>query len=255
MEGITEFLRSSTIHGLSYIPGTKGLVRSFWMFVISSGFIGAGILIKQSFESWSINPVFTTIETLPISELSFPKVTVCPPRNTFTNLNYDLSRIENMSLAKDTKLSLLSYLPEALYDANFNEKLNLYKSFHGQSYRNWYLGYSAISLPYIYKERMTYESITYAVSGVVSTPYFEEQFIETKFEPYLQFKIYIIVPEALRKNSNMSIVFRIEYDIETSSDMEYVQLGKGDYYDMDNEQLNSDEQKLDKGKASIWNNY
>ena len=164
-----------------------------------------------------------------------------------------------MTLDEEIKRDLLSYIPEALYDANFDEKLKLYKSFHGEeSYRNWYLGFSDISLPYIYKERLTYESITHAISGVVSTPLFAETFDETKFEPYLQFRIYIEVPEALRKNTNFSIVFSIEYDIETTSDMEYVQLGRGDYYDMQNEQLNPDQQKLNKGKAlilivKVWN--
>ena len=247
MDGVTEFLKSSTIHGLSYIPHTRALLTCFWMFVISTGFIGAGILIKQSFESWHVNPVFTTIETLPISEIDFPKVTVCPPRNTFTNLNYDLLRIGNLTVKEETKRELLQYLPEALYDGNFEEKLKLYKSFHGKdSYKNWYMGYTEISLPYTYKGRLTLESMTHALSGVVSTPHFRETFQESNFEPYLLFKIYIYVPESLRDgNKTHSIVFSIEYDVETSSDMEYVQLGRGDYYDMKYQQLEPALNRLD----------
>ena len=64
-----------------------------------AGFSGAGILIQQSFSSWADSPVSTTIETLPITDLDFPNVTVCPPRNTFTDLNYDLMAIENVSLS------------------------------------------------------------------------------------------------------------------------------------------------------------
>ena len=30
-------------------------------------------------------------------------------------------------------------------------------------------------MPYIYKERLTFESVTHAVSGVVSTPFFREE--------------------------------------------------------------------------------
>ena len=29
---------------------------------------------------------------------TFPKVTVCPPRNTFTDLNYDLQMVENKTM-------------------------------------------------------------------------------------------------------------------------------------------------------------
>ena len=198
MDSIREFLRSSTIHGLSHVTKTKGLVRCFWMFVISTGFIGSGVLIKQSFESWTMNPVFTTIETLPITEIGFPKVTVCPPRKTFTNLNYDLDMIGNRTIDEETKQDLLQYLPEAIYDPNFDEKLRLYQTFIGEeSYRNWYLGYSDISLPYYNSnERLTFETDTFATSGVVSTPFFGEPFDEARFPKYLLYKIYIHVPRA-----------------------------------------------------------
>ena len=89
MEGVGTFLESSTIHGLTYISTTKKYARLFWFLVVTSGFVGATLLIKESFDSWSESPVKTTIETIPISELKFPKVTVCPPRDTMTDLNYN----------------------------------------------------------------------------------------------------------------------------------------------------------------------
>ena len=91
MEGVRTFLESSTIHGLTYVSTTRKYVRLFWIFVVIGGFVGASLLIKESFDSWSESPIKTTIETLPISEITFPKVTVCPPKNTFTDLNYDLT--------------------------------------------------------------------------------------------------------------------------------------------------------------------
>ena len=36
--------------------------------------------------------VSTSMETRPISAVRFPLVTVCPPRDTYTSLNLDLSR-------------------------------------------------------------------------------------------------------------------------------------------------------------------
>ena len=246
MDSIREFLISSTIHGLSHITKTKGLLRLFWMFVISTGFIGAGVLIKQSFESWTMNPVFTTIETLPITQIEFPKVTVCPPRKTFTNLNYDLDMIGNRTIDEETKQALLQYLPEAIYDANFGKKLGLYQKFIGEeSYLNWYLGYSDISLPYYSNERLTYETDTSATSGLVSTPFFGEPFEEAKFPRYLLYKIYIHVPESVRGTVNTSLVVSVEYDVEKTSYMEYVKVGRGDYYDMNYQQLSPDEQTVE----------
>ena len=90
MDKLRDFLESSTIHGLNYVSTTRKSVRLFWVVVVFTGFTLAAMLINQSFEDWSENPVKTTIETLPISQITLPKVTVCPPKNTYTNLNYDL---------------------------------------------------------------------------------------------------------------------------------------------------------------------
>ena len=98
MENITSFLESSTIHGLAYVTTGKKYVRLFWIIVVILGFTGASVLIYQSFDDWGRNPIKTTIETHSISALTFPKVTVCPPKNTYTDLNYDLMMTENMTL-------------------------------------------------------------------------------------------------------------------------------------------------------------
>ena len=92
-ETLKHFLESSSIHGLVYWTSTKGLSRLFWIFVVFIGFSGAGYIIHLSFQSWQDSPVKTTIETLPISEVNFPKITICPQRGTYTNLNYDLMQM------------------------------------------------------------------------------------------------------------------------------------------------------------------
>ena len=76
MEGVNTFLESSTIHGLTYISTTRKYVRLFWSLVVLMGFLGASLLIKESFDSWSEIPVMTNIETVPITDIEFPKVTV-----------------------------------------------------------------------------------------------------------------------------------------------------------------------------------
>merc|ERR1712240_678489 len=93
----TEFCEASTIHGLSYIASSKSFAKLVWITIVITCFTFAGILIHQSFQSWEESPIKTTVQTLPISEISFPKVTVCPPKNTFTNLNYDLHMAEKMT--------------------------------------------------------------------------------------------------------------------------------------------------------------
>ena len=115
MKDLNTFFEFSTIHGLSYISTkNKRFDRIFWILVIIMGFTGAGILIYRSFESWNESPVKTTIETHPIEEITFPKVTVCPPKNTYTDLNYDLMMTKNMTLDNDTRNKMERYALDML---------------------------------------------------------------------------------------------------------------------------------------------
>ena len=122
MEAMKEFLESSTIHGLVYISTTRRFVRLLWLCVVSLGFLCAGILIYQSFASWEESPISTTIETLPIEKVKFPRISVCPPKNTFTSLNYDLMKVENSMFDEDQRLKFLNYVTEPIFDAFFKDK-------------------------------------------------------------------------------------------------------------------------------------
>ena len=138
MEGVRIFLESSTIHGLAYISTTRKWVKIFWILVVVSGFAGAGYIIKESFDSWSESPVKTTIETLPMDELKFPKVTVCPPKNTFTDLNYDLMMTENITLTQEMRDDMFKYAVDVLKEDSGNNSslLNLYKNaLYGEKFR------------------------------------------------------------------------------------------------------------------------
>ena len=111
------FLESSSIHGMSYISTSKrNTTRLLWILVVSTGFIGAGVLIYQSFEGWANSPITTTIETVAIEKMTFPKVTVCPPKNTYTDLNYDLMMTQNMTLDNKTRNELYDFTLELLLD-------------------------------------------------------------------------------------------------------------------------------------------
>ena len=113
-----------------------------------------------------------------ITEITFPKVTVCPPKNTYTDLNYDLMMTENMTLDNDTRNELINNANEALCvsfakyliseynntdSSNIpheNGKETLYDTFYkvvmrnlskledDDRYYNWYHCYTEIGLPY-----------------------------------------------------------------------------------------------------------
>ena len=162
MDVVTEFLENSSIAGVGLIAQTRAFRKTFWVCVVISGFTAASMLILQNFENWAENPVTTTVETLPITQITFPKVTVCPPPNTQTNLNYDLIKAGNMTLLDDfegkeqlinvdpkavralatAKIdSIMHDLFEKILDSEYEQALMLY-FVENNKYRNWYNGYS-----------------------------------------------------------------------------------------------------------------
>ena len=111
-------------------------------------FTGAGVMKYQSFQAWDESPVNTTIETKPIADITFPKVTVCPPKNTYTDLNYDLIMTENMTLKNGT-IKELKDLALKLYDQLYDNIMhNLSKVYDPKRYYNLYHGLTEIELPF-----------------------------------------------------------------------------------------------------------
>ena len=142
MEGFKEFLESSTIHGLVYISTNKRLIRLLWICVVIAGFTGAGVIIQQSFSSWASSPVSTTIETLPISDLDFPNVTVCPPRNSFTSLNPDLLMSRNITFDNNQRKELDYFVPDIFLNLKFDAKYVDFSEYTKEEHLNWYSGIS-----------------------------------------------------------------------------------------------------------------
>ena len=91
MDVFKEFMRSSSIHGLSHIVSTTRYSRLFWIIVVIVGFSVSSVLINQSFISWSESPVSTTIETLPISKIEFPKGAIQLENHKLPLINEDPS--------------------------------------------------------------------------------------------------------------------------------------------------------------------
>ena len=207
MEGVRTFLESSTIHGLTYISTARKYARIFWILVVITGFIGASLIIKESFDSWSESPVKTTIETLPIDEIKFPKVTVCPPRNTFTDVNYDLMMSENITLTEEIRDEMYEYALEVI---NEDSQSNWTKLHEEDRTYNWYHGFTEIKLPYYRQNRLNIEIDTSATSGVITSRYFGEQFRPELVEKKIYYKVSVHPPDSVMWNENVTLHFKLE---------------------------------------------
>ena len=234
-ESIKEFLQSSSIHGLVYISTGKRYLRLIWLCVVIAGFSVAGVLIQQSFSSWGASPVTTTLETLPISELDFPNVTVCPPRNTFTSFIPDLVRSRNMTLQlNETEWTNFNdFISYAAYDANYKARLRHFEGYRQSEHRDLYSGVTKMDLPHLTSESeysRNYELYTTSFNGSFSTPYFNQAFESNTFEKDLKSGVNISVPEGLTTYLYYNgyslddgwIYILIEYDMERTSSEEYI---------------------------------
>ena len=114
---ISDFLESSTIHGLVHISTAKSkTAKALWVVIVVACFSIAIHMIIDSYKEWQESPVSTTITTHPITELEFPMVTVCPPRGSNTALNHLLERVNNVNFTVDERNVLKGILEEVFLD-------------------------------------------------------------------------------------------------------------------------------------------
>ena len=213
MDSLRGFLESSTIHGLVYISTERKFSKLFWILIVILGFSYSGYLIKGSLSNWSESPIKTTIETKPISELTFPKVSVCPPKNTFTDLNYDLMMVENKTLANETKNEFVDIIMSELHDPGYNEYLRLTDSLEedNRAY-NLYNGYSNYMSTFFKDKELSIGFSTSSSSGSVKTQYFGEEYDPDKItiDQALVYYFSIYIPPEARKNPDYTLTIDID---------------------------------------------
>ena len=236
MEGVRTFLESSTIHGLTFISTTRKYARLFWILVVITGFVGASLLIKESFDSWSESPVKITLETTPIAEIRLPKVTVCPPKNTFTDLNYNLIMTENITLTEETKEKLYKHAIEVINEKSFSKNDTWIKLHEEDRFYHWYHGYTRIRSPYYDSDELNIPISTSATSGVVTTQHYGEQFMPDLVEKKLYYRVFVYPPESVKNNEDVTLHFKVE-----KVSMTGLKKGSRDEVDMNSNNLDADQ--------------
>ena len=115
-------------------------------------------------------------------------MTVCPPKNTFTDLNYDLMLAEDKKLTDEKKDELYKFAVKNAEENSYMDALNQLQE--EKRFYNWYHGYTQISDPkYDQNDKLNYRIWTCALSGVVSTKHFGEKFNDQLFVKNSQYQI------------------------------------------------------------------
>ena len=73
MDDFKTFLETSSIGGLNFISRTRRFGRVFWILVVLMSLIISFIEISNLFYNWHKNPIITTSENLPISDIQLPE--------------------------------------------------------------------------------------------------------------------------------------------------------------------------------------
>ena len=210
MESFKEFLATASISGLNHISSTRRWARLFWITLVTLGFVMSSFLIWESFQSWADNPVRTTTRTVPMKEIKFPKLTVCPPKNTFTDLNYDLMLAENVTLTNEKKNQLYEHIVAIIDEHVYMDPWD--KLHEEKRFFNWYTGFTSMHFEPHYSELNFYEVdiSTSATSGVFTTQYFGESFDPKAVENKQDYVIKLWPARSIRYNENVTLHLKIE---------------------------------------------
>ena len=78
-----KFCATSTIHGTYFwYESTSVLSRTIWYIIVIMGMALATLFIYWHNVSWQLHPVVTSVKQIPIEEVHFPSITICPLDNT-----------------------------------------------------------------------------------------------------------------------------------------------------------------------------
>ena len=233
MDEFKEFLETSTIGGLIYISTTKQIARLFWILVVLTTFTTSFVEIWNLFQDWEKNPIKTTTENLPISKLTLPNITVCPPKNSYLNLNSDIVKSKEVILDNDTRQEFLEYAIEVVQDALHAEIMkNLSILEESDRFNNWYRGYSKIYYPFfwekrvsatqfiqsetdvsniiIYHNQLIYDIYSSASSGNITTKYFGENLDEKKVERDIVVRINVYPPKSVKRDAKAAMILKVK---------------------------------------------
>ena len=218
MEKVRAYLESGSINGLNHIVATKKWDRLFWILVVNMGFIISTFLLVEMYISWADNPIRTDVDTLPMSEVRFPKVTVCPPKDTFTDLNYDIKRAEERNLTFEEREELYEYARDTIDSISFMENLN--KLHDEDRFYNWYYAISEVYSGPLMRTLLTksnyinyYSMTTKATSGVITSNFFGKKFDSNQIETEKNAIVLIYVQphdNFLGNEKNLTLNFHLE---------------------------------------------
>ena len=78
-----KFCSTSSIHGTYFwFESRTWYSKVIWALIVLVGMTLAALFIYKHNLSWQAHPVVTSVKQIPIGEVTFPAITICPRDNT-----------------------------------------------------------------------------------------------------------------------------------------------------------------------------
>ena len=127
----------------------------------------------RSYTGWSENPISTTVDYGPITDLPFPLVTVCPARNVFISLYLALRAIQNRTPDLEAKEEMTQSMSEIIFDPDFDGNFVTFSRATNLS-GGRYSGDTRITFLILSNKLGMYS--TSVLAGTVFRPFFKQPF-------------------------------------------------------------------------------
>ena len=137
-------------------------------------------------------------------------MTVCPPKNTFTDLNYDLKQAENSTLTKEMRDIMFNFALVLIED----KMKNMHLMEDGRFF-NLYHGYTKTRISYNSYNGLNFVIFTSARSGVITTQHYGEEFKPEKVTKFCWLQVIVYLPEEEVNNENVTLHIEIKKESMT----------------------------------------
>ena len=175
-----------------YLCQTKS-AKTLWVLVVCLGFVGAGILIGKSYKEWQDNPIATSITTHPIDDLDFPKVTICPPKNSNTALFHDLVKAGNATLSDERKITLRKAAYNIFIEQTHYEYVkNMLATSHMGNMDQVLKGFHSLPTPFNHANGLKVKM--WNLNGTITTPMFRGDYNEDYYKDNREFLFVLQLP-------------------------------------------------------------
>ena len=170
-------------------------------------------MISKSYKEWQEHPIATSITTHPIEDLHFPKVTICPPRDSDTALYHDLVKLGNGTLSEEDRQTLKDAAKRLfLEEAHMEYVMKMTSSSHMGNRDQILQGYHSLLKPL--NSTNAFEIRMWNSNGTITTPWYGGDYVEEYYKEGKEMHVVLELPDDIKDQvGSGTLIIELEVDI------------------------------------------